>query len=254
MNIESILATYLENKYCPSICKHDDCISIVLGAYFHDYPCSINITKKSILMLEKIDTNVSISINCKGHDRKLHGVFSRIPKNLPNNITSLIIRDGNFDEIPVLPDSIKKLIIENCQVKKLPSKWPNKLKQLSLYRNHIEEFPKNLPKSLKYLFLKENPITKIGVLHEGLEDLDISYTNIDQLSDLPKSLEYLRVYGSDIKKPDNTEWKNGDNLEEYKKLNEDEEKLDAFIDEIMLDEKKLQKLIQKIESQKKQLN
>ena len=266
MNTTHALQKYFENKNAANIFEcvmhfndsnnnriSKKYLNVSLGSRScHDGSGEIVLSKECILILRKVDAHVKMTIRCKGLNGETFWKFSNIPKNLPNNIVSLAIYGGDFREIPVLPDSITDLIIEDCSVEKLPEVWPSKLKHLSLYRNYIEEFPKNLPKSLKHLCLAENPITKIGVLHEGLITLDMSYTDVDHLGDLPKSLEDITIRGSDIKKPDNTEWKNENNLKEYKKLNEDEEKLDAFIDEIMLDEKKLQKLIQKIESQKKQ--
>ena len=158
----------------------------------------INISKKCIEMMKKIDKKISITIHGSINNGRTYQNFSKIPKNLPNNIASLRIKYCDVKKIPVLPDSIVTLQVSNCRVKKLPDTWPSNLELLDLSFNRIKECPKNLPVSLRKLHLKENPITEVPVLNQGLELCDLSYTDILHVGLVPLSLKKIIICGTDI--------------------------------------------------------
>ena len=224
---------------------------------YNGYGKMSTLSKQNVDTIRNINGNVILSIGNfpdTWNTQRRYSRFSKIPKNLPNNIVSLEIESCDVKKIPILPNSITGLTIKNCLIKKLPDSWPNKLEYLNLSYNRIKEFPKNLPTSLKQLCLEENPITEVSGINSGLEVLDLKYTNVVQLGVLPTSLESLYICGSDIKKPDDIEWEDENNIARYRKFIEKEEKIKLLDDEIQKLKLENEKKIQELESQKKQLN
>ncbi|PCJ63761.1 MAG: hypothetical protein COA58_15580 [Bacteroidetes bacterium] len=125
--------------------------------------------------------------------------FEGLPNELSvfKNLKSLTIYDNNLsnDDLSAISnlDSLRKLELINCQIKKIPSiliRLKN-LSELSLLNNDIKEIPKWIGQlsSLKKLELGSNLITQIPhelTLLTNLEMLSIyGYKNRNQINKLP---------------------------------------------------------------------
>lgn len=83
--------------------------------------------------------------------------------------------------IHILPDGLKSIIIEKCNVGILP-KLPDTIERIEIYTCDIKVLPK-LPSKLKCLICSDTNIIKYPILPFGLEDF--FYNNSDKLTEIP---------------------------------------------------------------------
>ena len=115
--------------------------------------------------------------------------------NLSSSLKSLNLRHNELSHIPKLPDNLEVFdCSENQNLKGLPI-LPDNIKMLYLNDCNIFEFPNELPKKLTILECAENKLSKLPKLPKTLTELDCSYNLLKKMTNLPESL--ILISGQD---------------------------------------------------------
>ena len=124
--------------------------------------------------------------------------LSYIPK-LPTNLEVLdCSANPNLRGLPVFPDTIKELYLNECNIIELPNKLPNKLSILECAKNKLTELPK-LPQSLTILNCDYNVITNLNDLPKNLVTLSAKGNLLSKMLTLPFALKTLNLSENKIK-------------------------------------------------------
>ena len=94
-----------------------------------------------------------------------------------------------LEELPKLPNNLKKLYCHNNKLTSLPT-LPNSLRVLEFYKNQLTSLP-TLPNSLESLVCSRNKLTSLPTLPNSLESLECSENQLTSLPTLPNSLKKL---------------------------------------------------------------
>lgn len=142
--------------------------------------------------LENNDTSLTLSLS------KINLKSVPFPT-IPENVKKLDCEICNLLSLPNdLPDSIEVLMCDENNLTKLPDKLPNSLKVLNCSRNKLVSITENLPDSLKELSCINNKLTSLPKLPDNLEILNCSRNSLSRLPELPKNLKQLSCYWNNL--------------------------------------------------------
>jgi Leucine-rich repeat (LRR) protein len=127
----------------------------------------------------------------------MSSVEGRVHEWLSKGVKALLdLSDLDLVDIPVLPDSVTRLKLDNNRIKYLKfDQLPTKLGQLDINNNgleHIEWFPETLVN----LSAKNNNLTELPPLPSKLMFIHIEHNNIQTLPNIPRRLNLLYCYGN----------------------------------------------------------
>lgn len=169
---DTIFRSYLETNF-PSLMSGGQ-LDTVKAAIF--YPAngltfSINVSNKGIRSLEGIT-----------YFKRLKGLSSM---------------DNLLSTLPLLPDSVSSLVVDNNQLEEL-SNLPSQLFSLKCNNNLLRSLP-DLPEGLYFLECKFNEIISLPKLPKSLRRLYVEDNSLEYLPELPDSLQYLFCENNIIK-------------------------------------------------------
>lgn len=151
----------------------------------------LNITDNKIIKINNLPSNLKRLLMAKN---KLSRIL-KLPKNLEYFDCSF---NSNLYEIPVLPESIKELHLNECNIFELDNKLPNNLAVLEISKNKLKELPK-LPNTLTTLNCNYNLLTNLNNLPKKLVTLDASGNLLSKIPTLPYTLKTLDLSRNKIK-------------------------------------------------------
>jgi len=159
----------------------------------------LNLSYNKIYSLDQTSMwpNQLVSLNLS--NTQLSGVFQA--GCLPNTLEYLNISNTKVSRIHKFPKSLKEFIASNTQLKILPEVcnhviekivvtnagmtnwglpfyWGTSLKYLDLNSNGINKFPENLPEGLEFVNLSWNSIQEIGDLPKSVQTIHLNYNRI----------------------------------------------------------------------------
>lgn len=125
-------------------------------------------------------------------------IISYIPK-LPDNLEVFDCSENQtLKGLPILPDSIKMLYINDCNIFELPKELPKELSILECAKNKLNKLPK-LPKTLTELDCSFNLLKKMTNLPESLIEINAQDNFLSEIPSLPSKLVYLTLRNNKIR-------------------------------------------------------
>lgn len=107
--------------------------------------------------------------------------ITELPDKLPEELTTLELKESTIEHLPELPDSITSLVIyNNSKIKKI-EKLPEDLYELKLY--NLEEFAElsYIPDDVEKIYIESAPISKLQNIPRKLTYLAFHHININEL-------------------------------------------------------------------------
>lgn len=139
--------------------------------------------------------------------------------NLPPNLRQLKIINGDFEVFDgkLIPSTVTDIIFKRCSIKRVINLQEG-IKKLDLNKNSIEFIESEMPESLIYCNLSDNDLKVLPKFKNNLRELFVNDTKIESIDDLPdsvleiyatsnsipiinnlpKALEVLKIYKSEI--------------------------------------------------------
>lgn len=172
---------------------------------------TLNINNNNLTELPEISdsvTNLDVSFNAIRSLNNLssslkllnlrNNVISYIPK-LPDNLEVFDCSENQkLKGLPILPDSIKELYLNDCNVFELPKELPKELTILECTKNKLSKLPK-LPKTLKKLDCSFNLLKKMTNLPESLTEINGQGNFLSEIPSLPSKLTYINFTNNKIR-------------------------------------------------------
>ena len=95
-----------------------------------------------------------------------------------------------LEQLPVLPSSVKRIMIQGTKLTSLPAVLPPMLEKLDVEGNKLTKLPP-LPSTLKYLYCARNLLDSLPNVPVGLEVLNTSNNRLGSLPPLAPTLKQL---------------------------------------------------------------
>lgn len=159
--------------------------------------------------------------------RKLYCYETQIT-NLPELPETLLFLScagcENLEQLPTLPPTLEYLNCSETNIRVLPD-LPDSLKELKCNRVDIIELPDTLPENLELLDIYRTYVSVLPELPDTLKKVDIRFTPIHTLPNLPTSLIELETNNTNLTIVSEDTLQGHDNIEDfYRNLREAESK------------------------------